>query len=64
VITLSDVEGRERVLIGVEPDGTAAITLSDEAGRLRASLGVRPDGSPAMVLRGGDGEETFRAPRP
>ena len=59
---LVDDTGRIRAIIGISPEGMAAITLYDSQNHERATIGVLPAGEPKIVLRERDYRPVWAAP--
>ncbi|NOT34799.1 MAG: hypothetical protein HOP12_11595 [Candidatus Eisenbacteria bacterium] len=60
VLRLNDAAGKERILLGVRPDGTTEIRLADSLNRHRAALALWSDGSPNLVMMADDGRSRIR----
>jgi len=60
VLRLNNAEGKERILMGLRPDGTIEIRLTDHRHEHRASLWLGNEGWPSLVLSGPDGNSLVR----
>jgi hypothetical protein len=60
VLRLNNAAGKERVLMGLRPDGTIEMRLTDHRHEHRASLFLNGDGWPALVLSAPDGRSLVR----
>ena len=60
VLRLNNAEGKERILMGLRPDGTIEMRLTDHDHEHRASLFLGQGGWPALVLSAPDGRSLVR----
>lgn len=60
VLRLNNAGGKERILMGLRPDGTIEMRITDHAHEHRASMFLTPEGWPAIALMSPEGRSLVR----